>query len=87
MCHHQNAEQNHNIKAANDSLKSVAMCTRFVTAVSKQTNSCLNARNAAQSLLSENGKIKIYKTVILPVVLYGCETFSHAKGRTHTEGV
>ena len=27
-------------------------------------------------LLSENLKIKIYKTVILPVVLYGCETWS-----------
>ena len=27
-------------------------------------------------LLSKNIKIKIYKTVILPVVLYGCETWS-----------
>jgi hypothetical protein len=27
-------------------------------------------------LISENLKIKIYKTVILPVVLYGCETWS-----------
>jgi len=27
-------------------------------------------------LLSENLKIKIYRTVILPVVLYGCETWS-----------
>jgi len=26
-------------------------------------------------LLSKNIKIKIYKTVILPVVLYGCETW------------
>jgi hypothetical protein len=26
--------------------------------------------------LSRNVKIKIYKTVILPVVLYGCETWS-----------
>jgi hypothetical protein len=26
--------------------------------------------------LSRNLKIKIYKTVILPVVLYGCETWS-----------
>jgi hypothetical protein len=25
-------------------------------------------------LLSKNIKIKIYRTVILPVVLYGCET-------------
>jgi len=28
------------------------------------------------SLLSENIKIKIYKTIILPVVLYRCETWS-----------
>jgi hypothetical protein len=27
-------------------------------------------------LLSENFTIKIYRTVILPVVLYGCETWS-----------
>jgi hypothetical protein len=27
-------------------------------------------------LLSKNTKIKIYKTIILPVVLYGCETWS-----------
>ena len=28
------------------------------------------------SLLSKNVKIKIYRTIILPVVLYGCETWS-----------
>jgi hypothetical protein len=27
-------------------------------------------------LLSRNVKIKIYKTIMLPVVLYGCETWS-----------
>jgi hypothetical protein len=27
-------------------------------------------------LLSSNVKVKIYKTIILPVVLYGCETWS-----------
>jgi hypothetical protein len=27
-------------------------------------------------LLSQNLKIKIYRTIILPVVLYGCETWS-----------
>jgi hypothetical protein len=27
-------------------------------------------------LLSRNVKIKMYKTIILPVVLYGCETWS-----------
>ena len=28
----------------------------------------------SSSLLSKNLKIKIYRTIILPVVLYGCET-------------
>ena len=30
----------------------------------------------SSSLLSTNLKIKIYKIIILPVVLYGCETWS-----------
>jgi hypothetical protein len=27
-------------------------------------------------------KIKTYRTISLPVVLYGCETFSHTEGGT-----
>jgi len=30
----------------------------------------------SSSLLSKNLKIKIYRTIILSVVLYGCETWS-----------
>ena len=30
----------------------------------------------SSSLLSKNLKIKIYRAIILPVVLYGCETWS-----------
>jgi hypothetical protein len=30
----------------------------------------------SSSLLSKNTRIKIYRTIILPVVLYGCETWS-----------
>ena len=30
----------------------------------------------SSSLLSKNLKIKIYRTIILPVVVYGCETWS-----------
>jgi hypothetical protein len=30
----------------------------------------------SSSLLSKNTKIQIYRTIILPVVLYGCETWS-----------
>jgi hypothetical protein len=45
----------------------------------------LNSRNAcyhsihnllSSGLLSKNIKIRIYKTIILPVVLHGCETWS-----------
>jgi hypothetical protein len=41
-------------------------------------NACYHAvQNFLSShLLSRNVKIKIYKTTILPVVLYGCETWS-----------
>jgi len=41
-------------------------------------NSCyLSVQNLlSSSLLSKNLKIKIYRTIILPIVLYGCETWS-----------
>ena len=41
-------------------------------------NACYHSvQNLLSSrLLSENLKIKIYRTIILPVVLYGCETWS-----------
>jgi hypothetical protein len=51
----------------------------------EETNSRLNSRNAccrsvhsllSSRLLSGNVKVKIYKTIILPVVLYGCEIWS-----------
>jgi hypothetical protein len=31
---------------------------------------------SSSNLLFKNVKIKIYRTIILPVVLYGCETWS-----------
>jgi hypothetical protein len=41
-------------------------------------NVCYNSVQSLLSsrLLSKNLKIKIYKTIILAVVLYGCETWS-----------
>jgi hypothetical protein len=44
----------------------------------KSGNACYySVKNLVSSrLISKNLKIKIYKTVILPVVLYGCETWS-----------
>jgi hypothetical protein len=35
-------------------------------------------------LLSKNLKIRIYKTIILPVVLYGCETWSLTLREEHS---
>jgi hypothetical protein len=42
----------------------------------KLENACYHSVGLSSSLLSKNLKIKIYKTIILPVVLYGCETWS-----------
>ena len=44
----------------------------------KAGNSCYYSLQTLLSsrLLSKSLKIKIYKTIILPVVLYGCETWS-----------
>jgi hypothetical protein len=51
----------------------------------EEINSRLNSGNAcyhsvqnllSSCLLSRNVKVKIYKTIILPVVLYGCGTWS-----------
>ena len=44
----------------------------------KSENACyhLVQNPLSSSLLSTNTKIKIYRTIILPVVLYGCETWS-----------
>ena len=41
-------------------------------------NACYHSvQNLLSSrLMSKNIKIRIYKTIILPVVLYGCETWS-----------
>jgi hypothetical protein len=38
-------------------------------------------------LLFKNIKIKIYKTIILPVVLYGCETWSLTLREEHRQRV
>jgi hypothetical protein len=44
----------------------------------KSGNACYHSVQnlLSSSLLSKNVKIKIYRTIILPVVLYGCESWS-----------
>ena len=44
----------------------------------KTENACYHSEQnlLPSSLLSKNLKIKVYGTIILPVVLYGCQTWS-----------
>jgi hypothetical protein len=44
----------------------------------KSGNACYHSVQDLRSsnLLSKNTKIKIYRSIILPVLLYGCETWS-----------
>ena len=48
-------------------------------------NSCYHSVQnlLSSSLLSKNLKTRIYKTIILPVVLYGCETWSLTLREVH----
>jgi hypothetical protein len=91
MSRHPNSGQNQNIRIANESFKKVEKFRYLGTTLTNQNDihseikSRLNSRNAcyysvqnllSSSLISKNLNIKIYRTVILPVVLYRCETWS-----------
>jgi Tfp pilus assembly protein PilW len=84
---HQNAGQNQDIKTANRSFENVSQFKYLGTAVTNQNsihkeikrridsgNACYHlVQNLISSrLLSNNVKIRLYKTIIFPVVLYGC---------------
>jgi hypothetical protein len=92
---HPNSGQNQNIRIANGSSENVATFKYLGTTLPNQNDihdeikSRLNSRNACyysvQNILSsrlilKNLKLKIYKTVIMPVVLYGCEIWSLTLG-------
>jgi hypothetical protein len=86
----QNAGQTREIKIGNRSFENVSQFKYLGTTVTNQNliqeeikmrlnsgNACYHSvQNILSSrLLSKNVKVRIYKTVILPVVLYGCETW------------
>jgi len=91
MFRNQNAGQSHSMKDDNSSSERVEEIKYLGTTLTDQNSiqeeikSRLKSGNACyhlvqnclfSSLLSKNLKIKIYSTIILPVVLYGCETWS-----------
>jgi hypothetical protein len=95
----QNAGQNRDIKIANKSFENVAQFrysgTTMVNqnAILEEIKRRLNSENAcchsvqnllSSLLLSKNIKIRIYKTIILPVILYGCEILSLTLREVHS---
>ena len=58
-------------------MSSHSAVARDVLTESNSTNCYHSVQNLLSSrLLSKNIKIKIYRTIILPIVLYGCEAWS-----------
>jgi hypothetical protein len=90
MSRHLNSEQNQNIRIANESFEKLAKFKHLGTTLTNQNDihdeikSRLNSGNtcyhSVQNILSsrlksKNLKIEIHKNIILPVVMYGCETW------------
>jgi hypothetical protein len=88
---YQNVGQNRDMKIANRSFENVSQFKYLGTTVTNQNliqeeikrrwnsgNACYHSvQNLLSSrLLSRNLKFRICKTIILPVVLYGCETWA-----------
>jgi hypothetical protein len=91
MSRDEHAGKNHKIKISNKSFERVEQFKYLETALTNQYliheeikiklksgNACCHSvQNLLSStLLSKNINIKIYRTIILRVVLYGCETWS-----------
>jgi hypothetical protein len=98
MTCHLNSGQNQNIRIANESFENVTKFKYLGMTLTNQNDihdelkSGLNSGNAcyysvhnllSSHLISRNLKIKIYETVILPVMLYGCKTWSLTLGEEH----
>jgi hypothetical protein len=91
MSQDQNAGQSHSMKTDNSSFERLGEFKYFrpnltnQNSIHEEIKSRLMSRNAcynslqnllSSSLLSKNLNIKIHRTIILPVFLYGCETLS-----------
>jgi hypothetical protein len=103
LSRHQTVGQNWNIRIANRSFENVSQLKYLGTTVTNQKllqeeiKRRLNSGNACyhsvqsllpSRLLSKNLKIRIYKMIILPVVMHECETWSLILREEHkTEGV
>jgi hypothetical protein len=98
LSRHQNVGRNRDIKITTRSFGNVSQFKYLGTTVTNQNlthgeiKERLNSGNAcyhsvqnlpSSCLLSKSLKIIIYKTIILPVVLYGCETWSLALREEH----
>jgi hypothetical protein len=97
LSRHQNVGHNRDIKIAIRSFENVSEFKYLGTTVKNQNfihekikkrlnsgNACYHSvQNLLSSRLSKKFKIRIYKTIILPVVLYGCETWSLALREEH----
>jgi hypothetical protein len=84
MSHHLNSGQANEFRNV-AKFKYLGMTLTNQNGIHDEIKSRLNLRNVychsvqnllSSHLISKNLKIKIYKTVILPVVLYGCKTWS-----------
>ena len=88
---YQNAGRKHSVRIDNSTFERVEEFKYLETTLTNQNSiteeiksrlrsgnaCCHSVQNLLPSrLLSKNLKIKIYRTIILPVVLYGCETWS-----------
>jgi hypothetical protein len=94
VSYHQNAGQYHNLLITLKSLKNVAKFKHVGTTATNQNgihkeimrlnseNDCYHSVQNLLSfhLLSKNLEMKINNTIILPVVLHGCETWSLTLG-------
>jgi len=73
-----NSECEEEFKYLGTTLKNQNSIAEEIKSRLRSGNACYHSvQNILSSrLLSKNSKIKIYRTIILSVVLYGCETWS-----------